>query len=462
MIASELIVIGAGPAGAEAAIMARSLGLEVLVIDESPAAGGQIYHPGPNATHRDGNLLRETLNQSGATLAFEHRVWTIARSDEGFEVAAAGPAGPLVATTRAVIVASGAIERFYPRPGWTLPGVIGLGAATIMMKAHGVLPGRRVLVAGPGPLAPLVAHLIDQGGGRVAAVVDPNPRSVWLNALPAMTSRIELLFEGARWITRLLANRVPILHGWDIQSIQGSEQAESVTVVNSTASRHRVFEVDAVCFGYGLLPSTEFYRLLEAEVLYDAARGGWVPKLDAHQRTTIPRLYAAGDGAALLGVAAAPYTGRIAALTAALDLERLSATEYDKTHARFRAALQRTSRFGGEVARMMQPRASFMRSVPDDTIVCRCEDVDAGQLRLAVRRGACEINALKAATRCGMGPCGGRMCGEAAAALMECEGVERQSIGHWTARPPLRPIAIEALTGDFDYADIPVSEPAPL
>jgi hypothetical protein len=220
--------------------------------------------------------------------------------------------------------------------------------------------------------------------------------------------------------------------------------------------------VDAVCFGYGLFPSTEFYRLLRAQIHYDVGRGGWAPKLDAYQRTTIERLYAAGDGAELLGVAAAPITGRIAALTAALDLRKISQEKYERSYAKEVAALKRATQFGREIALLMQPRASVMEHVPAETIVCRCEDVTVGELKEAVQQGSREINALKAATRCGMGPCGGRMCGEAAAAVMECAGVERSAIGYWTARPPLRPVPIGTLTGDFDYGDIPISEPAPL
>jgi thioredoxin reductase/bacterioferritin-associated ferredoxin len=456
----DVIVIGAGPAGAEAAIAARSFGLDVLVLDEADDAGGQIYRIGPESKASSGETLRQRLKDSGARLAFGHRVWTVSKMDSGFRIAAASASSTITGEASAVIVASGAIERFYPRPGWTLPGVIGLGAATVMMKSYGALPGRRVLVAGPGPLAPLVAHLVQQCGGKVVALSDPNPRRVWLKALPAILSRPSLLLEGAGWIASLRAKGVPVIYGWRIQSIGGSHHAESVTLVRGT--RERRFDVDAVCFGDGLFPSTEIYRLLGAEIVYDPARGGWVPTLDTGQRTTLPKLYAAGDGAQLLGVAAAPLTGRIAALAAARDLGRITESEYLGRWSEARNQLGRVSRFGRALSQMMQPRFRALQTIPDNTIVCRCDDVTAGQIRKAVAQGASEINALKTATRCGMGPCGGRMCGEAVASLMECCGVSRESIGYWTARLPLRPVPISTLTGDFDYADIPIREPAPL
>jgi thioredoxin reductase/bacterioferritin-associated ferredoxin len=456
----DIIVIGAGPAGAEAAIAAREFGLDVLIVDEALDAGGQVYRIGPESKASPAETLRQRLRDSGTQLAFGHRLWTLSKASSGFRAAAVGPSSTIVADASAVIVATGAIERFYPRPGWTLPGVIGLGAATVMMKSYGVLPGQRVLVGGPGPLAPLVAHLVQQYGGKVVALADPNPRQVWLKALPAIASRPSLLLEGARWIASLRAKGVPVMYGWNIRSIEGAHHAEYVTLVRGT--RERRFDVDAVCFGDGLFPSTEIYRLLGAEIVYDPERGGWIPSLDSSQRTTIPKLYAAGDGAELLGVAAAPLTGRIAVLAAARDLGKITESEYHGSWTAERNHLGRVSRFGGAFAQMMQPRTWTVAKVPDDTVVCRCEDVTAGQIRNAVAQGATEINALKAATRCGMGPCGGRICGDAVAALMECSGIDRKSIGYWTARQPLRPVPISSLTGSFDYADIPVREPAPL
>jgi NADPH-dependent 2,4-dienoyl-CoA reductase/sulfur reductase-like enzyme len=462
MESGDVVVIGAGPAGVEAAMAAQSCGLDVLIIDEAHEAGGQIYRAGPAFNIPEGKLLRDRLQKSGVPAAFEHRIWSAAKTTTGFELAAVGPTSSRVVAASAIIVASGAIERFYPRVGWTLPGVIGLGAATIMMKAQGILPGRRVLVCGPGPLATLVAHLIQDHGGEVVALADPNPRRAWLRALPAMASRPDLFIDGAKWITQLLAKRVPIFQGWDIVSISGRNSVESVTLSQQDGSRKRVFEADAVCFGHGLVPATEFFRLLGAPMEYRPERGGWIPRLDLHQRAGIARLYAAGDCAQILGVAAAPLTGRLAGLTAAFDLQRISQTEYRRSYTHARSSLSRISYFGHEIARMMQPRASAMEHVPDETIVCRCEDVTVGELRTAVRQGAREINALKAATRCGMGPCGGRSCGEAAGAVMECAGVPRASIGYWTARPPLRPVPIESLIGNFSYDDIPITEPAPL
>jgi len=357
------------------------------------------------------------------------------------------------------------VERCYPRPGWTLPGVIGLGAATVMLKAQRMLPGRRVVVAGPGPLAPLVANLILQGGGKVVAMIDPNPLSRWFGAVPGVAKRPGLAAQGGSWLARLVVKGVPAHRGWDVRTINGRDGVESVTLgpVDGKwrpvpGAPERTVEADAVCLGYGLTPAAEIYRLLGADEHYIPALGGWVPVQNGDRRTSIGRLYAAGDGAGLEGAAAAPLSGRLAALSAAFDLNRLDANAYERETAAAQAELARAARFGSAMAKLIAPLASAMADVPDDTIVCRCEDVTAGAVRAEVAAGVHEINALKAATRCGMGPCGGRMCADATGALMECAGVPFAEIGRLTARTPLRPVPLGALTGSYDYSDIPLPE----
>ena len=468
----DVIVIGAGPAGATAAVTATDHGLSVLVLDEARSAGGQVYRAaGPSArpsAAAEGDSLRARLTRSGAHVAFEHRVWHVARAPAAdgapcFTVAAVGPHGQRQIQGSALIVANGAIERHYPRPGWTLPGVVGLAAATAMVKAGRIVPGRRVVVVGPGPLAPLVANLIIDAGSAVAALVDPNPLRAWVSALPAMTRRLDLLAEGAAWFTRLAVNGVPMYRGWDVSTIDGEHGVESITLrpVDSMgclirAGPQKTIAADAVCISYGLAPATEIYRLLGVTQRYAPQLGGWVPLIDQGQRTDVVRLYAAGDGAGVLGAVAAPFSGRIAALSAVCDLGRIDAQTYHRLTRAPRRRLARAAKFGAAMARLVAPRASAMVSVPDDTVLCRCEDICAGELRAAIAAGALELNALKAATRCGMGPCGGRVCGEAAAALMESTGIAREQIGQFTGRAPLRPVAVAALTGSFDYNDIPL------
>jgi thioredoxin reductase/bacterioferritin-associated ferredoxin len=451
-----------------AAAEAASAGARTVLVEESPLPGGQVYRAlpagfaGPADTdRRAGDALRAALAASGAELRTGCRVWglgggpLVPQGTEAspFTLSALGADGvPFTVTARALVLCTGTHERIIPFPGWTLPGVIGLAAATILLKAQGVLPGRRVVVAGVGPLLYAVAAKILAGGGRVAAVVDAASRGEWLRALPALAARPDLLAQGLAWRAKLLAARVPVLPGAQVTAAEGDGVLARVRVGG------RVIEADALCIGHGLVPATEATRTYRARHEHRPADGGWVPVLDARQRTSVPLLYAAGDGAGVRGAAAAPLGGRIAARAALEDLGIAGTGAAGDA-----AALDRARRAGAAMARMMALRPALVEAIPAETAICRCEGVTRAAIDTAAAAGAATINQLKHFTRCGMGPCQGRMCGEAAGALLAAaRGVPVSEVGFATGRIPLRPVPMEAILGAFDYADIPVPAAAPI
>lgn len=468
----DLIVLGAGPAGAAAAIKARSLGLSVAVIDEAPAAGGQVYRAPspaltamqPDADRAKGDALRAKLAASGAVLYANHRVWSLT---PGFSVIAIGPDSPLTLEAPNLIVAAGAVERHIPVTGWTLPGVVGLAGATILLKAHGVLPGRRVVVAGSGPLLLFVASKIIAAGGEVDAVVDAAPRTGWLVRAGAMLARPDLMAKGAGWLLTLLKARVPIHSSAAIRAIHGTGGVESVTVGpvdrdwRPVGNAERTIAADAVCLGFGLLPATEVTRLLGAEHRYEPELGGWVPATDASLQTSVPGLFVAGDGAGVRGADAAPLSGELAALGVARRLGRGGDLAGEAT--KIAADWHKSGRFGAAMSALAMPPPGAAAMIEAEATVCRCEGLTRATLDSAIAAGARTLADLKATTRCGMGPCGGRVCGEAAAMLIAAAtGWDRHTIGQPSARPPLRPVPLAAITGAFDYDDLPIPAPAPL
>lgn len=456
---AKLAIIGAGPAGSNAAIRAASLGVDVLLIDEKPAAGGQVYHAPdkPQALRDEGDRLRKRLANSGARCLFEHRLWHIGGERH---LLLDGPEGPVKVKAKAILIATGAIERWHPFPGWTLPGVIGLAAATILFKAHGIMPGQRVVVAGPGPLAPLVANLIREAGGSVVALVDPAPFSAWLRATPALLTQPEQAFRGARWIVSLKRSGTPILHRHKIQSATSTGTGLMVEIADHKGQVSQ-FDADALCVGAGLQPTTDTARLIGADIRYDALLGGWIPVLDSDGRMSVPFAYAAGDGAAVRGAIPAVHAGNLAALAAALDLGHIEARQAEPLMKTERRALLQATRLGKAMGRLMMPSPDALGDLPDSSVVCRCEDIDAAAVRAAITDGATTVNALKSATRCAMGPCGGRVCVEGLTALLEQSGIAREAILPPTARTPLRPVPLSGLTGTFEYSDIPLPEPSP-
>ncbi len=458
----DLIVLGAGPAGGRAALAAAATGLNVVAIDEQMAAGGQIWRKpaqakGARSSYSTaGDGLRAALASSGVTLAFGHRVWSVT---DGFRVDSVGPDGPASFVADHLIVATGAYERVNPFPGWTIPGVMGLAAATILLKSEARLPGKRVVVAGKGPLIAQVAADILAKGGDVVAVVDRMPLTNWLKVTPALATQPALLARGVGWMARILTSRIPWLFGHSVIEANGVDSVNSVVVASSSGIQ-RAFSCDALVVGDGLVPGAEVPSLLRANMRFDHLRGGWIPVLTADFETNVPRLFCVGDGAGIRGALLAGTSGEIAAFTVARRLGRTVRSDHST---RLQREFARGIRFSDAVAGMMVGQTTDIARIGPDTIVCRCEDVPRREIDAAMADGIHDINQLKHVTRCGMGPCQGRMCADTVQELVALKtGRSREEVGTWTGRPPLRPMLLGELVGTFDYADIPVPEPAPL
>lgn len=473
----DLLIVGAGPAGAHAALRARACGLSTLLVDENHDAGGQVYRPLPAGFSRPegiepppearrGDDLRAALRGAGVDCRFGHKVWNIG---SGLRVDLVGPAGSTSWQPRSLLIATGTTERVVPFEGWTLPGVIGLAAATILLKSQHVLPGRRTVVAGSGPLLLAVANGILKAGGEVAAVIDLASRAEWLRTLPALAGRADLLWQGIRWQAALRLAGVPVLYRHGVRSAEAGASGLRVRVQPVDANglpradgRLRSIDADCLAVGHGLVPGTDATRLLRARHRYDAPGGGWIAETDEDGRTSIARLYVAGDGAGIAGAAAAGAHGELAALACAFDQGRIDETTHAGERAAALRAWRRPARFGRAMAGLMALRDGAVAGIPPDTVVCRCEDVTRAEIDAAAFDGARDLNQLKAWTRCGMGPCQGRSCGDVAGALLARHAGGREAVGCFTGRAPLRPVSLADVAGDYTYADIPIPKAAPL
>lgn len=472
---ADLIVVGAGPAGAAAALAASRAGMDVVLLDEAALPGGQVYRAPPaglsfteakrGADERAGDALQAEVAASTVRWRGGARVWSIS---DAFRVDAVTASGNESFSAPRLVAATGAHERLVPFPGWTLPGVIGLAGATILLKSQGMVPGRRTVVAGCGPLLAAVAAKIVAGGGTVAAVVDlASPRD-WLAAVPGLIARPILLGQGLSWALKLAGARVPVLFRHSVIAVEGEEACERVSVApvdaegRLAAGEARVFEADALAIGHGLVPGSDIARLLRARHAFDPDLGGWTPVRDAFGRCSVAGLYAVGDGAGIAGAEPARLSGQLAGLAAAHDAGAMDADAFARAAKPVEVSRDRMLVFSRAVARLMRARPAMIGAIAPETVVCRCEDVTRFEIEAAIAEGARDVNQLKHFTRCGMGPCQGRMCGETAAELLARHLGSREAVGYWTGRPPLRPVALADLLGEFTYADIPVPTPAPL
>jgi len=470
----DVLVLGGGPAGMVSAITASQHGLSVGLIDEQAEAGGQIWRApwaassGKDASPevRDGHKMRETLARSNVSCLFGRRIWSVT---DQYRVEVLGPDGVETYQAPHLIVALGAHERVIPFPGWTLPGVMGLAAATIMLKAHGLAPPKDWVLAGVGPLLAAVAAGYAHKGHPPKAIIDLSGPSDWLATLPSLASRPGLFKQGVGWVVSILSSRIPIYFRHAIRRAEGQDRIAACVIGPVDQDGHRVagpelsLDCDALMIGNGLVPGGEVPRLLGANQVYQHELGGWIPDCDRYGRTSLKHLYAIGDGAGIRGGAVACSAGQLAGLAVAHDAGFIDAASFARQSVQPLTENQKLAAFSAAMAHMICLRPAQVASISPEAVICRCEDVTRQDLVCAAKAGARDVNQLKHFTRCGMGPCQGRMCGDIAAEILAQEHqVSRQAVGYWTARPPLRPISLQSMLGRFEYSDIPIPKPAPL
>jgi NADPH-dependent 2,4-dienoyl-CoA reductase/sulfur reductase-like enzyme len=346
-----------------------------------------------------------------------------------------------------LVVATGARESVPPFPGWTLPGVMTAGAAQRLAKVHGVAPGRRVVVAGSGPLLPLVANELVRRGARVMAVLEGNPAARWLRrGLPGWGDWDRFL-EGMDALRLLRMARVPYRTGSGVIRAEGSGALEAVVVARLDAGGSPVpgseksIPVDTLCLGFGFVPNTEVTQLAGCAHDFHPERGGWVPRTVGLVETTVPFVFVAGEAGGIAGAKAAMGTGHVAALIAAGRLGRLGNGELTRAVRRCQRGLGGELRFAARLNALVRPGTGQDALVADDTILCRCQRVSAGEVRRAVAQGARQLDALKLYTRVGQGLCQGRTCGPGLARFIARETVSsEEAAGFFHVRPPLRPV----------------------
>ncbi|MFJ5831639.1 FAD-dependent oxidoreductase [Streptomyces sp. NPDC093089] len=464
----DLAVVGAGSAGLAGAVTAAERGLSVALVDASDRTGGQFYrHPAPalgavrpEALHHDWSAfsdLRRRLAGSGVTHLPGHHVWTVAKEADGtwtvHAVAGVDDAAerPVAVRARTLLLATGAYERQLPFPGWTLPGVVGAGGAQAMLKSGLVLPGRRVVVAGSGPLLLAVASSLAAAGARVPAVVEAagylryarSPRALLTNPRKAA----EALVHGAA----LLRHRVRVLPGSAVTEVHGTDRVEAVTVSRLDADwrpvpgTDRRIACDALAVGHGLVPQIELATAVgcATRTLPDGTLG---LALDALQETSVAGLWAAGETGGVGGAELARTEGELAAhaIVARLRGRRPDA----RRAAGLRRRRDRMRAFADVMSAAHAPGPGWPAWLDDDTDVCRCEEVPAGRVREAVADlGARDARTVKLLTRAGMGWCQGRMCGTAVACLAAPDGTPEPPAERRPFAVPVRLSTLAALEG---------------
>jgi NADPH-dependent 2,4-dienoyl-CoA reductase/sulfur reductase-like enzyme len=448
----DLVIIGAGPAGMSAACEARHAGLSVVVLDEQPTIGGQIYRNIEMAP-RDrleilgkdyavGKNLSDEFRECGAQHRGGATVWNVS-VDGAVDYIAEGRSHQIVG--RHVLLASGAMERPFPIPGWTLPGVMGAGAAQILLKGAGALPAGPIILVGCGPLLYLLAWQYLRAGVKIEAVVDTTQFSDYLRAAPHLVGALKGwrdLAKGFKLIAALRSHRVPIFSGASELSVEG----ESAVIGLAFRHRNKTKRILAslVLLHHGVVPNTQLSWSIGAEHRWNRNQLCWQPVTDEWGRLGETPIYVAGDSGSITGARPSAVQGRLAALAIGARLGHVK--DLTRRAAALKRELKLRTRIRPFLDALYRPRVENRIPDKNEVLVCRCEEVTAGQIRAYVDLGCFGPNQTKAFGRCGMGPCQGRFCGLTVTEIIaQCRGVEPSVVGYYRIRPPIKPVML----GDF-------------
>lgn len=455
--AVDLLVVGAGPAGLNAALVAAKAGLSVILLDERPHPGGQYFKPlGPSHAFTAGGADKQFLagtelelavRTAGVEIFSDAVVWGAFAVDE---IAAIVDGRAVLFNARRVVIAAGAYERPVPVPGWTIPGVMTTGAAQTLARSYRVAPGRRTIVAGNGPLNIQTAVELIEGGAEVVAVVEVADQpgiASFPDALRLFAAAPDLVRDGISMLRRLKVSGVPVLWGRRVVAIDANAVGTfgSVRLDDGT-----LLSGDVLAMGYGFIPSSEISRQLGvAHRFVDRHVGYLAAQTDDCGATNVPGVYVIGDGADIGGSRIAIARGILAG---AAVCEALGKSVPIGGIESARRSLAGATRFQQVLWRIYGQPPIDVAAIPDSAIVCRCEEVTAGAVRTCLEAGGQSLGAVKRETRAGMGRCQGRNCASTLARLVQARtGRVPGEFDLFAPRVPAKPVPLSALA--FEQAE---------
>ena len=449
----KVAIIGAGPAGIAASLTLTSKNVRVTILDEQHTIGGQIYRNlekidekkfrSSGVDYANGKLLfkrvQKAIQKKLLTLISRATVWSLTKNKD---VSWSIDGKSYCQKFDAVILATGAIERAMPLDGWTNPGVLTVGAAQILMKTTHYLPPASVLV-GSGPLFYLVAcQMLEQGEPPKALLETQSKMDIFkaLFYLRPNLITISYLLRGLAMLAKLnLAGVRRIKSVTDVRIKSGNEK-HIIQFVKG--KKRRFIEAQSIFLHSGVHPNIQITQALGIKHDWNHHNQCWEPRTDKFGRTNLPNILIAGDGIKILGADSAEISGEIAALKLLADngfsidhSNIIKKNQKKYKYVQFRKFLD-----------VLYAPKQWHRCPPNEVVICRCEEVTAGEVREAIKMGCLGPNQLKAFSRCGMGNCQGRYCGMTVINIFsEILGQTPEQTGYFRIRSPIKPVTLSEL-----------------
>ena len=452
MFEADLAIVGSGPAGMAAANEAALHGMHVLLVDEQTRVGGQIYRDIERVAPLRGDILGPDylaglpllsgLKHDNITHISGATIWqvdvdgqlTFSRDGEAHQIRA-----------KRILLATGALERPLPIPGWTLPGVMTVGAGQILLKQSGLIATDAVLV-GTGPLLYVLASQMVKAGKAPLALVETQSRSDFFASMTHFAGALRgwrYLLKGLKLLATLKKAGVKRYTAARNLSIKGDDAASALQFETSNGTQ--ILPCQTIFLHHGVTPNIQISQSLGLEHSWDEKQFSFSPNLDEWGQSSSETVFIAGDGAGIGGAKVAELSGRLAALQVASALGFLSEPERDLIAAPMKTEKQQELAARPFLDRAYPPYAEALRP-DDDTIICRCEEITAGSIRKLAELGAPGPNQVKTQSRSGMGPCQGRNCGLSVSMLIsQTTGKTMDEIGYFRIRTPLKPVTLGEL-----------------
>ena len=461
----DIAIIGAGPAGMQAAITATANGAIVAVIHDKPTAGGQIYRNVSRSPVDDikllgedytkGLALVERFSSCGADIFFNASVWHV--GDTG-EVLFSIDNQTHTLQAKEIIATTGAMERPFPIKGWQLPGVMSAGSAQVMLKSDGLVKDNAVFV-GSGPLLYVIVAQYLRLGVKVKAVIDTTPKNHYIQAgvqVVDSISQLDMLFKGLGLLNEIRLSNTPFYRFASKVKILGKEKAD--TLQFNQGSKTVEICTEHIFLHQGVIPNLNLTKALGLEHEWCEQQLCWRPTLDHWGQSSIDNISVAGDATRIIGADASEHSGIITAFNILLRLGKINIDRRDSATKRHISALNKLNRFRKFIDLLYRPIESHRIPEDDEIVVCRCEEKTVGQLKIGFQQGAIEPNALKGITRCGMGPCQGRQCGHTVSELLsKWQNKPTADVGYYRLRSPMRLLTLKELS-NFHQRE-PMSSP---
>jgi NADPH-dependent 2,4-dienoyl-CoA reductase/sulfur reductase-like enzyme len=461
----NFLIIGAGPAGMSAAIEIAARGERVVLFDDALFPGGPVFRhdeknfkdnrpPGREKLRRkklfeEFNALADLIDVKYSTTVLG--IW---KNNEVLYTSA-GKSG--IIHPRQIIIATGAYERPMPFPGWTLPGVMTAGGAKTFINSMHVRPGIRALISGTGPMLINVANRVHETGVEVIAVLEAGNPEYYTPAFIETWKETEFVKDIVSDIDELKKNGIPLIQNHGIFEAQG--QAEVTGVLYGPLNKEDwspikenaiTDDADLVILGYGFIPDSSLSSL--AGCAHSFKDGiGWCVDRDHYMQTSVPGIFSVGDCAEIGGMIIAENEGRIAGIKALENMDLINAKDTQESLEKPLSEMLIFNKNRKILNDSMSARKGLLHLMRDETLVCRCEEVNLSSLKNAIEKGARDLQAVKLYTRLGMGPCQGRNCASSAGRYM-CQNhqITPEEVGRINLRPPIRSVTLGALAGMID------------